>query len=123
MICGNFNYWVDDPEHKPYSSEFMELLNITDNNSDNHVLRPTHASSHTLCLVLAPGDYDVDNFEVLPIIYVIMIWYSFMLTFQKLNSFTKSITFKRCQGVADASYFRGTEQSLNEIDSSTMSAR
>ena len=27
LFCGDFNYWVDDPAHKPYSSEFMELLN------------------------------------------------------------------------------------------------
>ena len=42
LICGDFNYWVDDPAHKPYSSEFVELLNIS--NFENHVLRPTHVS-------------------------------------------------------------------------------
>ena len=46
LICGNFNYWVDDPAHKPHSSEFMEFLNI--NNFENQVLQPTHTSGHTI---------------------------------------------------------------------------
>ena len=43
----------------------MELWNI--NNFKNHVLRPTHASGHTLDLALLPGDSDVDNLEVLSV--------------------------------------------------------
>ena len=26
LICGDYDYWVDDPAHKPCCSEFMELL-------------------------------------------------------------------------------------------------
>ena len=65
LICGDSNYWADDPAHRPCYSEFMELLNI--NNIENHLLRPTYASDHTLDLVLLPGDYDVDDLNVLPI--------------------------------------------------------
>ena len=54
----------NDPAHKPYSSKFMEFLNI--NNSENHVLTPKHASGHTLDLALSPGDSNVDNSKVLP---------------------------------------------------------
>ena len=25
VICGDFNYWVDDPSSKPFSAEFVEL--------------------------------------------------------------------------------------------------
>ena len=39
MICGDFNYWVDNPAHKPYFSEFMELLNVND--FENHELAPS----------------------------------------------------------------------------------
>ena len=65
LICGDFNYWVHDPAHKPYSPKFMELLTI--NNFENHVLTPTHASGHTLDLVLSPCESDVDDLKTLPI--------------------------------------------------------
>ena len=55
----DFNYWTDDPARKPYSFEFLELLNI--NNFINHVLISTHVSDHALDLVLSPGDSDADN--------------------------------------------------------------
>ena len=52
--------------HKPYSSEFMEPLNI--NNFENQTLRFIHASGHTLHLVLRTVDSaDVDHLNVLPI--------------------------------------------------------
>ena len=30
LICVDFNYWDDDPAHKPYLSEFMGFLNTDD---------------------------------------------------------------------------------------------
>ena len=66
LICGDFNYWVDDPISKPYTQEFMRLLYI--NNMENHVSVPTHVSGHTLDLVLAPVGTDlVGGLEVFPI--------------------------------------------------------
>ena len=35
VICGDFNYWVDDPSSKPFSAEFIELLDL--NNFENFV--------------------------------------------------------------------------------------
>ena len=29
VICGDFNYWVDDPSSKPFSAEFVELLDLS----------------------------------------------------------------------------------------------
>ena len=76
----------------------------------NHVLTH-HASGHTLDLVLSPGDLDVDNFKVLPINSNIfdhdMVF--FHVNFPKMFSFTKSITIKKYQKVADASHFLGIE--------------
>ena len=83
----------------------MELLNI--NNFENHVLRPTRASSHTLDLVLVPGDFNVDNLNVVPISSYTsdhdMVF--FHVYFPKTYSFTKSIALKKYQRVADASLF------------------
>ena len=66
LICGDFNYWVDDPVSKPYTQEFMRMLDV--NNMVNHVSVPTHVSGHTLDLVLVPVGADLVNaLEVLPI--------------------------------------------------------
>ena len=46
IICGDFNYWVDNPASKPFSAEFVELLDL--NNLYNHVSMPAHMSGHTL---------------------------------------------------------------------------
>ena len=52
VICGNFNYWLGSPSLKPYTNEFMSLLDI--NNMSNYVQVPTHISGHILDLVLTP---------------------------------------------------------------------
>ena len=113
---------MDDPVHKPYSSEFMEFLNI--NNFENHVFRLTCAYGHTLDLVLSPGDSNVDNLKVLSISSDMsdhdMVF--FHVNFSKTYSFTKSTTFKKYQRAAIASHFHGIERTLSEIDLSTMSA-
>ena len=65
VICGDFNYWLDNPSLKPYT-EFMSLLDI--NNMSNYVQVPTHISGHILDLVLTPvGVNLVNRVEVLPI--------------------------------------------------------
>ena len=66
VICGDFDYWLDNPSLKPYSNEFMSLLDI--NNMSNYVQMPTHISGHILNLVLTPGGVDlVNRVEVSPI--------------------------------------------------------
>ena len=30
-ICGDFNYWLANPSLKPYTNEFMSLLDIKEN--------------------------------------------------------------------------------------------
>ena len=65
VICGDFNYWLDNPS-KPYTNEFMSLLDI--NNMSNYVQVPTHISGHILDLVLTPVGVDlVNRVEVSPI--------------------------------------------------------
>ena len=59
VICGDFNYWLDNPSLKPYSNEFMSLLDI--NNMSNYVQMPTHISGHILDLVLTPVGVDLIN--------------------------------------------------------------
>ena len=65
VICGDFNYWLDNPSLKPYTKEFMSLLDI--NNMSNYVQVPTHISGHILDLVLTPVGVDlVNRVEVSP---------------------------------------------------------
>ena len=43
LLCGDFNYWLDTPASKPYTEEFVGLLNA--NNIKNFVMMPTHVSA------------------------------------------------------------------------------
>ena len=66
VICGDFNYWLDNPSLKPYTNEFMSLRDI--NNMSNYVQMPTHISGHILDLVLTPVGVDlVNRVEVSPL--------------------------------------------------------
>ena len=69
--------------------------------------------------------YGVDDLNVLPISSNIsdhdMVF--FHVNFLRSYSFTKSISFKKYQRMAEASRYHSIEWTLNEIDSSTMSAR
>ena len=65
VICGDFNYWLDNPSLNPYTNEFMNLLDI--NNMSNYVQVPTHISGHILNLVLTPVGVDLVSWvEVSP---------------------------------------------------------
>ena len=45
VICGDFNYWVDNPSSKPFSAEFVELLDLS--NFENFVFSCTSFRPHT----------------------------------------------------------------------------
>ena len=59
VICGDFNYWLDNPSLKPYTNEFISLLGIS--NMSNYVQVPTHITGHILDLALAPVGVDLVN--------------------------------------------------------------
>ena len=59
VICGDFNYWPANPSLKPYTNEFMSLLDI--NNMSDYVQVPTHISGHILDLVLTSVGVDLVN--------------------------------------------------------------
>ena len=95
VICGDFNYWLDNPSLKPYTSEFMSLLDV--NNTSNHVHVPTHISGHTLDLVLTPVGIDiVDRVEVSPIDYKISdhALVTFELKVVGPTTYSRKITFR-----------------------------
>lgn len=50
FICGDFNYWVDNPSDKPSSLNFIEILDC--HNCINSVRKPTHIAGHILDLVI-----------------------------------------------------------------------
>ena len=100
VICGDFNYWLDSPLLKPYSDEFMRLLDT--NNLSNHVSMPTHISGHILDLVLSPVGADlVDCVEVSPIDHKISdhALVTFRLAMIRPTTHSKMITFRSYRGV------------------------
>ena len=99
VICGDFNYWLDNPSLKPYANEFMSLLDI--NNMSNYVQVPTYISGHTLDLVLTPVGVDlVNRVEVSPIDHRISdhALITFELDVIGPATYSKKITFRSYQG-------------------------
>ena len=95
VICGDFNYWLDNPSLKPYTNEFMSLLDI--NNMSNYVQVPMHISGHILDLVLTPVDVDFVNWvEVSPIDHKIFdhALITFELDVIGPTTYSKKITFR-----------------------------
>ena len=100
VICGDFNYWLDNPSLKPYTSEFMSLLDI--NNMSNYVQVPTHISGHILNLVSTPVDVDlVNRVEVSPIDHKIsdLALITFELDVVGPATYSMKITFRSYRGL------------------------
>ena len=117
IICGDFNYWVDNPLSKPYSSEFLELLDI--NNFHNYISSPTHMLGHTLDLVLSPVGMDcVVDVEVMPIDSLISdhALITFGLQMARPKAVKKSITFRNYRNVGQESISSETESHLTVTD-------
>ena len=99
VICGDFNYWPDNPSLRPYTNEFMSLLDI--NNMSNYVQVPTHISGHILDLVLTPVGADlVNRAEVSPIDHRISD--HALITFKLVigpTTYSKKITFQSYRGL------------------------
>ena len=122
MVCGDFNYWVDNPISKPFSAEFVELLDL--NNLYNHVLVPTHISGHTLDLVLTPtcSDY-VRNVELVPIDCTVSDHglILFDVDVDRPPSYTKLITFRNYKNINQAEIVEEIRSRLNSVDTAHMS--
>ena len=100
MICEDFNYWLDNPSLKPYTTEIMSPLDI--NNMSNYVQVPMHISGHILNLVLAPVGVDLVNWvEVLPIDHRISdhALITFELDVIGPTTYSKKITFRSYRGL------------------------
>ena len=66
MIAGDFNYWIDDPPSKPFSPEFMEMVDL--NNFLIHTMSLRHIFSHNLDLVLTSNVSNiVENLDIVPL--------------------------------------------------------
>ena len=122
LVCGDFNYWLDDPTAKPYSSEFLEL--IEQNNFRNLVDSPTHISGHTLDLVMSPVDSEyVSDVELIPIDHSISdhALIVFSSEHQKPPSYKKSITFTK-YNIDENELIREVQDSLISLDVSAHTA-
>ena len=123
LICGDFNYWVDYPQNKPYSSEFLELIDI--NGFFNHVTGPTHISGHTLDLILSPADSSfLTGLTIEPVDPVISDHdlVTFHVDLPRPASYTKTIKFQNYRNIDQASISQEIEHSLNAVDVSALSA-
>ena len=100
LICGDFNYWIDNPSGKAYSMEFISLLDI--NNFVNSVVGPTHVSGHTLDLVLSSINSDFVR-EV--VVYPVDLRLSdhflvlFSIIHPRVPSLRKTISFRNYRNV------------------------
>ena len=117
LICGDFNYWVDEPLSKPYSAEFLELLETY--NIRNHVSFATHRLGHTLDLVLSLADSDyVKDIEGLPVVDYIsdhaLLLFSLVVARPKATK--KSITFRSYRNVDQDKIATDIMSSLAEVD-------
>ena len=66
LICGDFNYWVDNPIGKLFTLNFISLLDS--HNCTNVVNEPTHSAGHTLDLIIHDQrNHSIDNLTVFPI--------------------------------------------------------
>ena len=113
LICDDFNYWVDDPPHKSFSAEFLELVDV--NNFVNHIALPTHASGHTLDLVLSPvGSSYVKDVDVCPTATRVADHASipFRLEFPPPPSYIKTITYRSYCNINQALIGQEIENSL-----------
>ena len=113
VICGDFNYWLDNPSLKPYTNEFMSLLDI--NNISNYIQVATHISGHILDLVLTPVGIDLVNWvEVSPIDHRISnhALITFELDVIGPATYSKKITFRSYRGLNVQEATRTTEDDL-----------
>ena len=123
VICGDFNYWVDDPSSKPFSAEFVELLDLS--NFENFVSFPTHLSGHTLYLILAPaGSEYVKHVEALPIDsnmsdHALIL---FSLEVMRQHAVKKTITLRSYRNVDNNSIVNDIVHILNILDVSSLTA-
>lgn len=117
ILCGDFNYWIDDLASKPYSQEFHELLSV--NNCINHICGPTHISGHTLDLVITPKMVlSPTNFCTHPIDPNISdhALLTFQLNLPTSSSTVKNITFRNYKNL-DLDLVRdGINNTLNTTD-------
>ena len=58
FICGDFNYWINNPIDKPQTFKFIEVLN--DHNCVNSVTKPTHKAGNILDLII----HEVENTSI-----------------------------------------------------------
>ena len=125
VICGDFNYLVDDPSSKPFSAEFVELFDLSNFDFFFFFFFPTHLSGHTLDLILAPAASEyVKHVEALPIDsdmsdHALIL---FSLEVMRPHAVKKTITFRSYHSVNNNSIVNDIKHILNILDVSSLTA-
>ena len=92
-ICGDFNFWVDDPNNSN-ARQFLEIMDCS--NYINHVTAPTAKYGHTLDLVLSNKDIcSVRNVQVEPDSLYVHRLVEFELDLMTHKRIKKKITFRK----------------------------
>jgi len=121
IICGDFNYWIDKPHLKPFSQDFIEL--VDQHNFVNHVTQQTHTSGHTLDLILTPSDGRLFNIEAEnsdPAVsdHALL---TFCYDVPKPATYVKLITFRNYANIDQDSACNDIDELLKDIDISNLS--
>ena len=96
LVCGDFNYWVDNPSKKHFTSNFINILDS--NNCCNAVNGPTHIAGHTLDLIIHDNNnHSINDINIFPIDLTIsdhsLITFSYDIP-KKRDVVTKNIEFR-----------------------------
>ena len=123
LLCGDFNYWIDSPHMKPFSTEFLQL--VDENGFVNHVSNPTHALGHTLDLIFTPAHYNnILNVEVEPVDATVSdhSLITFKLDFPKPMVYEKTIKFRNYSNINLSSVYRDIEHCLQSVNTDILSS-
>lgn len=117
IITGDFNYWIDTPHLKPYSREFLELLERY--NCSNHVSGPTHIAGHTLDLLITdsstsclspvtvfPIDINLSDHAII----------SFALNLPKVSSLKRVIEFRNYSNINQNAISKWISSKISTFD-------
>ena len=123
LIVGDFNYWIDNPPSKPFSTEFLELVGL--NNFLIHTMSPTHTLGQSLDLVLTPNVSNiVENLDIVPLGINISdnFLVNFNLNIKRPPSYMKTISFRNYRRANQEEIICEVHWSLNSFDTIGLSA-
>lgn len=120
-ICGDFNFWPDDPENKPYTSEFLNLIDLY--NCQNLITEPTHSAGHALDLIITETSMinTVNDIYIAPVNEIISDHDLVVceLTYNKPSPTAKTIKFRNYKRLDQVKFSESLINNITEINLNT----